>query len=166
MDVCVKRINKQKQDAFRVFGTSRAVTALPHTVFADGHQFLPGTSSSQKKVGKGERTRRQSQIAAMGGEVVSRPLVFRVSYTEHSKSARNYRRGFISRTYRLRVAKDSLFYQRAIVQIFPCLGLICAVASTHAILRSTRDRQNLHHSCPGASAIWVRIHWDCISLRI
>ncbi len=54
-DVC-KGINKQKQDANASWKTSRA---FPYTAFADGHHFLPGTGLRQKKVGKGERERRQ-----------------------------------------------------------------------------------------------------------
>jgi replication factor C subunit 2/4 len=43
-----------------------------------------------------------------------------------------------------------------IAQLFLRLLLIRTVASTHVILRSSRIRENIHHSCPRASAVRVR----------
>lgn len=46
------------------------------------------------------------------------------------------------------------------------LSHICATASAHVILWPSRDRQNLYNPCPRASAIRVRLHSNCIGIRI
>jgi hypothetical protein len=42
--------------------------------------------------------------------------------------------------------------------MFLWLLLIWTVASTHVILRAPRNRENIHHSCPRASAVRVRLY--------
>jgi replication-associated recombination protein RarA len=64
---------------------------------------------------------------------VSISLVLASGALSISKSAGNHRRRIVSRAYRFRVAKDSFFYQRMLVQIFPWLDLTSARQLPHML---------------------------------